>query len=141
MPETTISDVMAAYATDAVAHAHERGFTLDYSEASLANVDLVLGKVTASGLLLPKSAEEESAVWTLSKQYGGYVGEVVIRQIGGSWEMHDLPDGSARVILRSSGVQMFPLEKIHKRLIEDEHSGLSGYCRALRMIIQRKSSK
>ena len=132
---------MAAYATDAVANAHERGFTLDYSEASLGNVDLVLGKVTASGVLLLKSAEEESAVWALSKQYGGYVGEVVIRQIGGNWETIDQPDGSARFVLRSSGVQMFHLEKIHKRLVEDKHSRLPGYSRALHMIIQRKNSK
>ena len=138
-PPPTISDVMQAYAGDAVLHARVLGFALDYSEASLSNVDSVLSKLTGSGVLVPKSPAEEESFWQLSKKYGGYLGQVVIREIGGAWEMQDLPSGGARVVLRSQGVQMFPLEKIFKRLTEDQYSGVSGYCRALRVIIERQN--
>jgi hypothetical protein len=141
-PVPTIGNVMQAYAGDAVAHAREFGFALDYSEASLDQVDSVLSKLTASGVLLAKSPTEEESLWLLSKKYGGDLGQVVIREIGGGWEMQDLPSGGARVVLRSQGVQMFPLEKIFKRLTEDQYSGVSGYCRALRLIIgsERKNA-
>ncbi len=134
----TIGDVMQAYAGDAVVHAREFGFALDYSEASLDRVDSVLSKLTGSGVRLPKSPAEEESLWLISKKYGGYVGQVVISEIGGAWEMQDMPSGGARVVLRSQGVQMFPLEKIFKRLTADEYSGVSGYCRALRVIIERQ---
>src|SRR4051812_19729846 len=111
MPAVTIREVMSAYAGEAVAHARERAVTLDYSEESLDAVDRVFGELTNQGLLTPKSEEEETAIWTLSKQYGGYIGQVVISHVGGDWEMLDQSDGSARVLLRCHGMQVFPLER------------------------------
>ena len=35
---------------------------------------------------------------------------------------------------------MFPLEKVYKRLTEDQFSGVSGYCRVLRLIIERQDA-
>lgn len=137
-PVPTIGDVMAAYAEDAVFHASKLGFALDYSEASLEQLDAVLAKLTENGLLPTTSTEEKTAAWQRSKIYGGYLGEVVIRTMGGAWEMRDLPSGAAQAVLRSQGVQMFPPEKIFKRLTEDEYSGVSGYCRALRLIVERR---
>jgi hypothetical protein len=140
MADVTISDVMKAYAQDAERHAARQGTILDYTESSLENVDLVLHSIAGDSPLPPKTADDEEQLWTLAKMYGGYVGEVVLRNLGGAWEMHDNPDGSARVILRCQGVQMFPLEKVYKRLAEDPFSGVAGYCRALRAIIARQES-
>lgn len=141
MTDVTIQDVMAAYARDAVVEASKNGFALDFSEKSLDAVDRILCKITEKGFLTPKSEKEESDVWTLSKRYGGYLGQVVINEVGGDWELIDLKAGAAQVILRSHGVQMFPLEKVYKRLVSDEYSGVSGYCRALRLIIQTQNEK
>jgi hypothetical protein len=141
MADVSIKDVMVAYAGEAVVDAQSRGLALDFTEGSLNVLDRLLGHFTKDGLLAPKTNEEESAIWVLSKRYGAYLGQVVIAEVGGAWELHDLPDGSAQVILRSHGVQMFPLEKIYKRLVKDEYSGVSGYCGALRTILQRRSEK
>jgi hypothetical protein len=140
MADVTISDVMIAYARDAEHIALRDGIVLDYSEASLMQVDSILQGIAGESVLSPKTPEEEDQIWTWSKLYGGYVGEVVIRNMGGAWETLDNSDGSARVILRCEGVQMFPLEKVYKRLTEDEFSGVSGYCRALRFIIERQNN-
>jgi hypothetical protein len=138
MADVTISVVMKAYAEDAVRIASKQGVTLDYTETSLESVDAILTTISGASVLSPKSHEEEDQLWTLAKVYGGYLGEVVLRNLGGEWETHDNPDGTARVILRCKGVQMFPLEKAYKRLTEDQFSCFSGYCRALRAIIARQ---
>ena len=132
---------MEAYAKDAETDARERGFELDYSEASLEQVDRILAAVASDGVLKPQSQTEEDRLWLLSKVYGGYLGQVVIRQMGGQWELQDLPDGNARVVLRSCGILAFPPEKIYKRLTQDPFSNVGGYCRALRTIAQSNEGK
>src|SRR5262245_45920866 len=108
MATPSISEVMEAYAKDAEVDARERGVALDYSEVSLARVDAILDSIAPEGVLTPHSDAEEDRLWMLSKKYGGYVGQVVIKQLGGQWELQDLPDGSARVVLRCCGIQGFP---------------------------------
>lgn len=140
MTDMTITDVMRAYAQDAERFALKKGVTLDYTEKSLEGVDALLDLIAGDGVVPPNTPEEQEQLWTLAKAYGGYVGELVIRNLGGVWEMSDNPDGTARVILRCHGVQMFPLEKVYKRLAKDQFAGVSGYCRAIRAIIARQGS-
>jgi len=139
MKTPTITDVMKAYARDAEADARKRGFVLDYSEASLETVDRILNGITAGDVLNAQTESENENLWILSKMYGGYLGEVVIREMTGQWELEDLPDGGARVVLRCCGIVAFPPPKIFKRLTQDRFSGVSGYCRALRAIVERRN--
>jgi hypothetical protein len=137
MPNPNIGDAMEAYAKEAEEDARKRGIVLDYSEASLEQVDRILGTVAPpDGVLTPQSPAEEDELWTLAKRYGGYVGQVVIKQMGGNWELQDFPNGGQRVVLRCCGIQGFPPEKIYKRLTEDRFSGVGGYCRVLRAVIE-----
>jgi hypothetical protein len=140
MADVTITDVMKAYAQDAERLAFKEGVSLDYTEKSLEDVDALLHQIAGDSVVPPKTPEEEEQLRTLAKVYGGYLGEVVIRNLGGAWETSENPDGSARVILRCQGVQMFPFEKVYKRLAKDQFSGVSGYCRAIRAIIARQGS-
>ena len=141
MPTPNISQVMEAYAKDAEVDARTRGITLDYSELSLNQVDQILEMLTQGGVLTPKSPAEEEQLWLLSKKYGGYIGQVVIKVIGGKWELHDLPNGGSRVVLSSCGIHGFPPEKIYKRLTSDRFSGVGGYCRVLRAIVEHRDKK
>ena len=141
MQTPSINDVMEAYAKDAETAARKRGFILDYSEASLEDVDRILNEITAGDILKPQTESEREDLWILSKVYGGYLGQVVIREMTGEWELQDLPDGRARVVLRSCGIQAFPPEKIFKRLTQDRFSGVSGYCRALRAILEKRKKE
>jgi hypothetical protein len=135
MADITISDVMKAYAQDAERLASEQGISLDYTEESLERVDLLLHKIAGDTVVTPRTPEEASQLWAFAKIYGGYLGEVVIRHMGGAWELQNNPDGSARVVLDCEGVRMFPPEKVYKRLTDDQFSNVSGYCRALRAVI------
>jgi hypothetical protein len=73
-------------------------------------------------------------------QFGGYVGEVIIRHMGveAIWEEEKLSDGS-RVLLRFSNQgQASPPEKVYKRLTQSPHDGVSGYYRGLKHVIMQE---
>jgi hypothetical protein len=73
---------------------------------------------------------------SLAKTYGGYLGEVVIGNMGGAWELQDNPDGSARVVLHCEGLTILPADRVKNRRTEDLFASVSGYCRALRAIMK-----
>jgi len=137
MPDVTIADVMQAYANDALAFAkRRRDVTLDFSERSLEDVDQLLAGYMPPGLIVPDhlSETEREDLWILCKMVGGYVGEVIIRNIGGEWQMKDTGDGSASIKLITGGVEGSPPEAIWRALTEPYKSVVSYY-RGLRAIL------
>jgi hypothetical protein len=143
MADTTIDDVMKAYAVDAVAAAARREIDLDFSEASLDLVDELLGRECFVGPTprTPASLEDEETLWVLAKCFGAYVGEVTIRCVGGHWVGDATDDGGIRPAIEVQGVKGFPVDKVWKRMTESEYSGLGGYCRVLRAIIEHQSKE
>ena len=143
MTATEIDDVMKAYASDAVAAAARRGVVLDYSERSLDSVDELLRRESFVGRTprTPESHEDEETLWICSKMLGAYVGEVALRALGGHWVAEAAGDGGVRPAIEVEGVRGFPVRKVWKRLTESEYDTLSGYCRALRVIIERQTNR
>ena len=91
----TISDMMVAYAQDAVDFAQAKfGETLDYSERSVQKVERCLRQLYDAkpmgflGKLFAKGPSDED-VLTVAKMFGGYVGEVVRRHHGGDWVLDE----------------------------------------------------
>jgi hypothetical protein len=137
MADVTITDVMRAYANDAVAYALRAGKGhLDFSERSLEDVEQILTEQVKSGLLVPDalSVSERNELWGFCKMMGGYVGEVIIRNIGGDWQTKDLEDGSARVVLVTAGVEGSPPEAIW-RVLTEPYKGIVSYYRGLRVAL------
>lgn len=140
MTDVALDQVMKAYAQDAVAAAARRGFALDYSEQSLGLVDELLGLESFIGKTprSPESAEDEETLWAAATAFGGYVGEVALRTMGGEWVGELAADGGTRPTLVVQGVRGFPVEKIWKRLTESEFAAVGGYCRVLRHILSQR---
>jgi hypothetical protein len=138
MSDVTIADVMRAYAIDAVDYAKRRfDVTLDYSERSLEDIERILADYTGSGLLVPDdlSDAEREELWMFCKMMGGYVGEVIIRNIGGEWQMKDMSGGAASIKLVSTGgVEGAPPEAIWRALTEP-YKSIVSYYRGLRAIL------
>ena len=120
----TINEMMEAYAADAVEHAQSAfGLKLDYSAESIKDVEDVLSKLHRSfprGLMRlirrPPSAE---TIDTLCKMYGGYIGEVYRRTVGGTWDLReDIPgaEGPMLALSRPGGDAIFPPAKVWKRI-------------------------
>ena len=141
MTDADIDKVMKAYANDAVAVAGRRGVVLDFTEESLARVDELLGRESFIGKTprTPESDEDEKTLWSCSKAFGAYVGEVVIRTMGGTWIGEPIAQGGTRPAILVKGVKGFPADKVWKRLTESEFDALDGYCRVLRHILLRQS--
>ncbi len=138
-----IDEVMKAYARDAVGAAARRDVTLDYSERSLDAVDELLGRESFIGATprTPVSSEDEELLWVCSKMLGAYVGEVTLRALGGRWVDEPAVDGGVRPAIEVEGVKGFPVDKVWKRLTVSEFDTVGGYCRALRAIIDRRTTR
>jgi hypothetical protein len=138
MADVTIADVMQAYANDAVAYVHRRlNVTLDFSERSLEDVDRVLADYGKGDLLVPDklSDAQREDLWVFCKMMGGYVGEVIIRNIGGQWQMNDIGDGAASVkLITTGGVEGSPPDAVWRALTEP-YKAIVSYYRSLRAIL------
>lgn len=126
--------MMAAYAMDAVDHARnafERD--LDYSHKSVEAVEAILDMIYRSrskGLFarLFRRGPSYEVLWTFSKMYGGYVGEVLRRAGGGQWyiDEHTMP-GQKTLGLRKGGHLLWPPSKVEKRLTNGPEDNVWHY--------------
>lgn len=136
--QPTIADMMAAYAQDAVDHAKAScDVTLDYSPESIELTEKVLERLWADmphGFFarLLRRAPSQDTVATISKMYGGYIGEVVRRLKGGEWILDTQISPGDRVIsLRRGEQQIFPPAKVHKRLSNGPEDNVWFYFQVL----------
>lgn len=143
MTDAEMDELMKAYATDAVAAAGRRGVVLDYAEESLAGIDELLGRESFIGKTprTPESDDDEKVLWSCSKMLGAYVGEVVLRTMGGKWIADPTESGGVRPAVLVDGTRGFPVGKVWKRLTEDQFDTLNGYLRALRFVLARQAEE
>jgi len=136
--ELTISDVMQAYAEDAVDLARQRySIDLDYSEASVKDVEAILTTMyyalptdLLSRLLRRRPTDEQ--IWQMAKVWGGYVGEVMRRQWGGEWVTETKAQPGTVITLRIRGDDIFPPATVHKRLVSGPADSVWHYYQVLK---------
>lgn len=136
MTETpTVTDMMVAYAEDAVAMAKVNfGMTLDYSEASIETVEACLAKLydtRPKGLLrkLFRRGPTADEIRTVAMMFGGYIGEVFRRHHGGAWLLGPAPGAAEPVVTlqSASGSQLWPTAKVYKRLLHGAEDDVWAY--------------
>jgi hypothetical protein len=116
--EQDLSVAMSAAAQDAVDHAGKaHGITLDYSEASIPDVERILGTVHDQyarrgffGRLLGRGPTE-SDLKLGAMMFGGYTGEVLRKAINGKWELRE----GVPAVSNDKGT-VFPIDKVYKRM-------------------------
>jgi hypothetical protein len=137
--ENDIGPLMQGFAEIAVDVAQrEFNVHLDYSERSLANVDEIIqarARDLPSGKLTEQQLDE---IWQIAKVWGGYVGEVIRRNLNGVWKIQTLESGTARAVLVVAHLTGSPVEKVYKILTgEDVHDSAVGYYRVLKYLVER----
>lgn len=127
--ELTITDMMKAYSEDAVEIAGSMGVQLDYSEESLKKVDEILEKYHQG---IPKGIKKlfikgptEEQITQMSKVWGGYVGEVFRRNLGGEWRMSK--SFSNALSLSINSIELYPPSKVNKRIINGKEDEIYFY--------------
>lgn len=101
---------------------------LDYSPQSLAEVDRILGKFHAQKLRADQIGE---TVFT----FGCYVGEVLVRHLGGSWVMPErgfwarlgLGNSNMMVVQMPNGIVWNPIGKAFKLLENGKEDSVSYF--------------
>lgn len=136
--EPTISDMMAAYALDAVDHA-KQAFQrdLDFSAESIRHVEEILTsmyEVAPQGFLarLFRRGPSDEVIWSFAKMYGGYVREILRRSGGGEWFVDDEVVPGQRVLgLRKETQRIWPPAKVGKRLTNGPEDNVWHYFQAV----------
>ena len=130
MATTTINDMMAAYAEDAVEFAEQRyAVHLDGSPESVEKVEALAEQLfrftprSRLGRLFKKGPSAEE-VDTVCKMLGGYIGEAFRRVKGGDWAINE--EFSALGVQRGES-WIFPPAKVHKRLTNGNEDNLWSY--------------
>lgn len=128
----TVTDMMEAYAQDAVDMAHANfNEQLDYSERSIQVVERCLRKLNEAvpkgffGRLFGRGPSPQQ-IETVAKMFGAYLGEVFRKHYGGEWILDDQisPQGPVLALQHSSGGKFFPPAKVFKRLTNGDEDNV-----------------
>ncbi|MEB3224078.1 MAG: DUF6278 family protein [Candidatus Sericytochromatia bacterium] len=102
----------------------EHELELDLSEESLEALDRLVDQ------LWPEPIEDEEALDAIVANWGAYLGQAVLEQLGGHWTFRqDLEHASLH--FTRLGLEAFPLHVVRKRLVLGPHESLSGFYEAL----------
>ena len=120
---------MKRLADQFVASMRELGWELDFSERSVATLEMMVGKQFGdwrpwrSG----KAARKNQPIASL---VGAYLGEVMIRHIGGHWGW--MPEFDVAAIQLPSGTWTSPPAKAQKRFVNGTEDNLAFYYETLK---------
>ncbi len=138
MAATTVSDMMQAYAQDAVNFARDNfRVDLDFSEQSLRHAEHMLSGLHAA---LPKGivakvfnhGPSQEQIWQMAKMWGAYVGEVIRMRWGGEWSLESQAQPGGVITLHVRGTEIYPPVKVYKRLTHGSEDNLWHYYQVLK---------
>jgi hypothetical protein len=129
----SLDAMMVAYASEAVNQAVDKGERLDFSETSVALVERCLASI-AESIAEPASRDEVQQHETpggldyQSRLWGAYLGEVVRKHYGGTWQMSQYP-GSALAVpaIEVRGSHLYPTMKVFRRLTMGESENILAF--------------
>lgn len=138
------ADLMAEYASDAVETARDKfQIDLDYSLESIDLLDVILQSqftATPTGWqLLYRLRPSKRKLRTLSKMWGGYLGEVVRRQWGGQWVAPAGGPFKGGLTLSVQTTMLSPVARAHQQLTNGSEASVSAYFASLIPIFSRSS--
>jgi len=129
---TTVDEMMEAYSLDAVDYAKKIKKTLDFSESSIQQVEdictLLYNEIPKGffGKLIKKSPSEE-AIIKMSKMFGGYIGQVMIKHYGGNWAIEDFLNQGNTLVVNIGEMKTFPVSKVYKRFKNGQEDNVYYY--------------
>jgi hypothetical protein len=99
--------------------------SLDFSPDSIQGLEDLLSKVWDVARAAAPEEASQSQVGTAVAMYGGYLGEVLRRAIGGKWVMFAGPP--KRPVLKAGEIKMDPYGNVNARLLEGPSHSIHAY--------------
>jgi hypothetical protein len=130
-PNENVQKMAEAYAEDTVTFAKNQfGITLDWSDASIGNIEQLLDKTHSSYISTsPKPTQEQ--VMSFAKGYGSYIGEVYRRNHGAEWGIVTLGGQKMPGLRTKAGVSFWPWARAANRITEGAENNVKDYYNAL----------
>jgi len=136
MSEVTANDMMEAYALDAVDFGKKFEENLDFSRESIERVERIctilfnaIPKNFFTKLIRRNPTDEQKL--QISKLFGGYIGEVMRKNFGGSWDIKNPFNQGNTVLLTIGEMEMSPVAKVYKRLTNGPEDNVWHYFQVL----------
>ena len=136
MSEVTANDMMEAYALYAVDFGKKFEENLDFSRESIERVERIctilfnaIPKNFFSKLIRRNPTDEQKL--QISKLFGGYIGEVMRKDFGGSWDIKNPFNQGNTVLLTIGEMEMSPVAKVYKRLTNGPEDNVWHYFQVL----------
>jgi hypothetical protein len=126
---------MAKFANDFVEFGRESGDELDYSEASLETVEQIIDAEFADWRPWRRGKAKKANV-PVASLVGAYVGEVMVRNLGGTWGW--MPEYNVAAIQTQAGGWTSPPAKAQKRFINGKEDDLVFYYEAMKQEFREK---
>ncbi|SNY45474.1 hypothetical protein SAMN06297280_0902 [Arsukibacterium tuosuense] len=125
MQTNEISKLMQDAARDAVGYvAEQHQFELDFSMASLQDVDTVLATLHQHQQQQSHSPE---LIFTLSNIIGAYIGEIFIKNYGGNWHSNTADSAAPYIAVQLSDKE-FPFASVcYHKIIQDDTISVVDY--------------
>jgi hypothetical protein len=112
--DDSVASIVEAFALDAIDVARDNfEVKLDWSEKSIKKVEDILDRLHKS---LKKASPTDDSIWTFSKIFGSYIGEVYCRNHKASWGMVTLNDESFPGLEGSNKALFWPWSKVFNRI-------------------------
>jgi hypothetical protein len=142
----TISEMMEAYAADAVRQAPAFGARLDYSEASLKTLEQILSRIRDEFPSRPSNISSDDPaqkkIDAASRVWGGYFGETIRRLWGGEWGVETYPGTTAPVVsVDVGGAKIFPVMKVYRRFTQGDGENVWNFYQMVREKVSGQPSQ
>ncbi|WP_168124077.1 hypothetical protein [Paenibacillus sp. HB172176] len=134
MTQFTVAEMMRAYAEDAQDLANQLKVELNYTEDSLFELDTILEKYHQG---IPKGIKKilskgpsEDQINQMAKIWGAYLGETIIKQLGGEWIQSNTFDNT--IAIKIGETEIYPPAKIYKRIKNGSEDNINIYFKVLK---------
>jgi hypothetical protein len=122
--ERELAELSDEMVTGVMAVFDDAGVLLDYSEDSVEELDRLAAQ------LWPEPLEEEETLDALVSNWGAYLGQAIIENLGGEWTFRqDLEHAS--VHFPRTGMEAFPFHKVRKRLVLGAEESMYDFYEAI----------
>jgi hypothetical protein len=129
--ESNINESMKASADYAIIEAKERfRQVLDFSEESIAKLDIILGQIYQSFSSLPKDEVTNNLITDAAVLWGSYLGEYMRLKWGGTW----ISKGSDRLV-SITNIELSPINLVYQKITSHPEYSVEIYLNETKKII------
>ena len=122
--EREIADLTDEMITSVMALFDDAGIDMDFSEESIDELDRLAAQ------LWPEPIAEEETLDAVVANWGAYLGQAIIENLGGEWTFRrDLDHAS--VHFPRTGMEAFPFHKVRKRLVLGAQESMLDFYEAI----------